>query len=146
MFAWWKPNCPSQLWWMHRGIPNDCQPSVQNMIWQRRTCQANTFHPWLKNVPHLLTSTMSDHTFCAETDKRGAPGWCGLRIAVWVRVWVSMCFCCVSVCVCKWIVVWGTMQHAKPMWEVWRQGICCSQNEQGRKLLLLCFHVLWNCN
>lgn len=92
-----------------RGSPMMAQPSVQTTIWQRRAHQANIFHPWLKNVPHLLTSTTSDHTFSAEADKRGAPGWCGLHVAVWVCI----CVCtgldvfvlgaCVCVCVRGWL-------------------------------------------
>lgn len=144
MFAWWHPNnnCPSQLWWLHQGDPQWYQPSFQNMIWQRRTHQSKIFHPWLKNVPHLLNSTMSNHTSYAEAEKRGAPGWCGLHIYVWV--WVSMRFCCVYACVCvcvrmcMWIAAWRTMQHVKPTWEVWRQGICCRK----KKTALVLFSCL----
>lgn len=33
---------------------------------------------------------------------------------------------------------WGTMQHLKPMWDVWKRGGCCSsQNEQRRNIFAL---------
>lgn len=105
------------------------------MIWGWRTQRANTFHPYLKNVPHLLSRTTSCNTFGAEADK-GSPGlmWFYL-IYIYINVCVSLSVCACGglyvclpcVCVWLWIAVWGTMQHVKPMWEVWRQGICCSQ-------------------
>lgn len=101
------------------------------MIWWRRTRRANTFHLCLKNVPHLLNATVSAHTFNAEADK-GEPQADVVSPYMHVR----------SVCVRLWIAVWGTMQHVKPMWEVWKQGICCSQNEQiggGLQLGFSCF-------
>lgn len=36
--------------------------------------EGEPFHPGLKNVPHLLRGTTSDHTLGAEAEKRGAPG------------------------------------------------------------------------
>lgn len=73
----------------------------------RRHIKLIPSNPWLKNVPHLLISTLNAHTFSAEVEKRGAPGLCGLHICMCVseckcvRVGLYLLLLCVRVCICE---------------------------------------------
>lgn len=81
---------------------NDDQPSVQHIIRQRRTHQANTFHPWLKNVPHLLTTTNErSHLLCRSREKGSPrPMWSSYScVSVSACVGLSVFLLCVCVCV-----------------------------------------------
>lgn len=55
------------------GIPDDGQLSAQNMIWQGRTHQPNTFHLGRKNVPHLLTMPNELSHFQCRGSEKGSP-------------------------------------------------------------------------
>lgn len=115
---------------------------------KRMVDQAYIFHFW-RNVPHLLTISTTDHTFGCRSSPRLMPPPCSLS-------WSSSGFQCGTLCCCMPVhgyrATWGTMQHVKPVWEVWRwgwggaEGGFAAVKMNKEEMFLLCLQILWNCS